>query len=128
MLGYTIFGAYVLRHTWRKERVLVEPPARTRSIRSVVNARVGVLSRSVDVRVLVALTAIAALSGLGYAWMTLDRIGRFAIVAVGVCAMGRDRPGVVDRDVKLSRRRPGPRRTAASASGNPGSPRTGARG
>jgi hypothetical protein len=88
MLGYTIFAAYVLRHTWRKERVLVERPVRTGSIRSAVNGRVGVLSRSVDARVLVVLTALAALSGLGYAWVTLDRVGRFAIVAVGVCGMG----------------------------------------
>jgi hypothetical protein len=88
MLGYTIFASYVLRHTWRKERVMVERPPRTGPIRAALNARAGVLAHRVDARVLVLVALGTTASGLVYAWETLGRVGRYGIAAVGVLAIG----------------------------------------
>jgi hypothetical protein len=89
MLGYTIFGTYVLRHTWRRERVMVERPVGDggRSIRARLNARAGRLSRGVDARVLVGAVGALALGGLALAWMAADGFGRYGIAAVTVVAL-----------------------------------------
>jgi hypothetical protein len=88
LLGYTIFASYVLRHTWRRERVMVEVPRHAGRIRRALDAHAGPLSRSIDARALIALAGAGAAAGAVFAWMTFDRIGRFGLVAAGAVAVG----------------------------------------
>jgi hypothetical protein len=88
MLGYTIFATYVLRQTWKKERVMVERSStHARSIRARMNARAGWMSRGVDARSLVAAAAFAVLGTLAYAWTQVGAFGRYGITAVALVAV-----------------------------------------
>lgn len=86
MLGYTILATYVLRSTWKRERVMVEPGTGARSLRGRLNARAGAWSRPVNARWLVALVAATALAGTAHAWMRADGFTRYGMTAIGVTA------------------------------------------
>jgi hypothetical protein len=89
MLGFSVFASYVLRHTWRRERVMEEPrPRVSRGLRARIDARGGPLAYHVDARLLLAAVGLVAAGALVYAWTSLERVGRFGIVAVAVCGLG----------------------------------------
>jgi hypothetical protein len=88
MLGYTIFAAYVLRHTWRRERVMVERPAGRPTRRAGLNAHARFLSRPVDARIVLGCVLVAAVVAVAYAWVDLDAYGRYSVLVAVLVGVG----------------------------------------
>lgn len=90
-LGYTLAATLVLRHTWRRERVLDERPGRLDALRERVAARAPFLGRrlSIDPRATLAALVLLGILGLSFAWTQNDTFGRYLLAAIsGVLATG----------------------------------------
>jgi peptidoglycan/LPS O-acetylase OafA/YrhL len=88
LLGWAAMATLVLRHVWRRERV-VETPGRTPlSVREAMARRFPRLGRSIEVPRVVVATAVGLvlLVAVVVIWSTSDASGRYYVVAVGVAA------------------------------------------
>jgi hypothetical protein len=80
-LGYTIFATYVLRSTWRRDRVASE--ARSRRF-PATGTSASLWSRHVDARIVTGLALVGVGGAIAYAWTNLDAVGRYGVTAVAV--------------------------------------------
>jgi len=89
--GYTLAATLVLRHTWRRERVVDERPGRLDPLRERVAARAPLLGRRlhVDPRATLVALVLLGLLGLSFGWAQSDTFGRYLLAATaGVLATG----------------------------------------
>ncbi len=91
LLGYTFLATFVLRHVWRKERVVDPRPGEGERLRSRLARRAPKLARPIrlDARVILPIVAITAVVVLVLGWTRSDTTGRYYMVTVGgVVGMG----------------------------------------
>lgn len=86
LLGYTAVAAMLLRHIWRKERVVDPNVPMTEGIRSRVARRAPRLGQPIPPLLILATLGLIALATLVVLWVSLDTVGRYYLVAVGAAA------------------------------------------
>ncbi|MGH2589579.1 MAG: hypothetical protein ACRDGW_02140 [Actinomycetota bacterium] len=86
LLGWSSMAALVLRHVWRRERVLHPEPEGAPTIRERMAGRFPRLGRSIRIPPLVVLGLLALIVGtvVVVVWTTSDSSGRYYLAAIAV--------------------------------------------
>lgn len=83
LLGYTILAILVLRHVWRRERVVDQDIPASEGLRSRLARRLPILGRPIPPTAVLGTLGVLALATVAVLWLSLDTQGRYYLVVVG---------------------------------------------